>query len=676
MKKIYLTLLSCFIAIVTMAQTPGFNYQAVILNPNVQSLPGNDVEQGLLSESDIAIRFTIENELGTEYQETHTTKTDAYGMVSLIVGQGIATIGNFTDVAWVGSEKYLKVEIDFTASGASYEGLDRQALTYLPQPVSNETMAIINQIKADITNNNNNNDLQNEVIRATAAEQVISDALDAEIVRATAAEGANATAISDETNRATAAEGANATAISDETNRATAAEGANATAISDETNRATAAEGANATAISDETTRAMGTESYIDNRITVEIARATAAEGANATAISTNNSSILANTATGQTNANNIATHNSTDLDLDATNELQTLSIIGDTLFISSGNYIILPPPTLLGCTDSTAINYNALANTDNGTCIAKVLGCTDPSQINYDSLANTDDGSCIPFIYGCMDSTQFNFNINANIDVPGGSCIPIVLGCTDSLAFNYDSLANTDNSSCIPITYGCMDTLACNYDIAVNVDDSSCLLPDGCTDPAAFNYDSTATCDDGSCASAIGDSYQGGIIFYLDGNGGGLICATEDQTYPTGTYWGCWGTSVTGTSMSLGTGAANTAALISQGCASTGKPASLCSDYTGGGYTDWYLPSYYELVKMFEQRNVIAANPDASPFATWVSGGAVHYWSSSASSACYSGGSPCHIYAHAMRWSTNYYLYGTESNRNTNHSVRAIRSF
>ena len=135
-----------------------FSYQAVILNPDVQSLPGNNVEQGLLSESDISIRFTIENEFGTEYQETHTTKTDAYGMVSLMVGQGMATIGNFTEVAWVGAEKYLKVEIDFTASGGSYESLDRQALTYLPQPLSlesnnriNDLELAINAVAADLT---------------------------------------------------------------------------------------------------------------------------------------------------------------------------------------------------------------------------------------------------------------------------------------------------------------------------------------------------------------------------------------------------------------------------------------------------------------------------------------------------------------------------------------------
>ena len=274
MKKIYLTLLSCFIAIVTMAQTPGFSYQAVILNPNTQILPGNNLEQGLLSESNIMLRFTIQNDGSTEYQETHLTKTDAYGMVSLMVGQGMATIGNFTDVAWVGSEKYLKVEIDFTASGASYESLDRQALTYLPQPVSNETMAILDQINTDVSSNNDV--IQNEVTRATIAEQANTDALDAEITRATTSEGVNATAISDETNRATAAEGVNATAIADETTRATAAEQINATAIADETTRATAAELANATAIADETTRA------------------TTAEGVNALDIDTNATAIAA----------------------------------------------------------------------------------------------------------------------------------------------------------------------------------------------------------------------------------------------------------------------------------------------------------------------------------------------------------------------------------------------
>ena len=42
------------------------------------------------------------------------------------------------------------------------------------------------------------------------------------------------------------------------------------------------------------------------------------------------------------------------------------------------------------------ALNYNADANTDDGSCIAVVSGCTDDGAINYNSNANVDDGSCI----------------------------------------------------------------------------------------------------------------------------------------------------------------------------------------------------------------------------------------------------------------------------------------
>jgi hypothetical protein len=42
------------------------------------------------------------------------------------------------------------------------------------------------------------------------------------------------------------------------------------------------------------------------------------------------------------------------------------------------------------------------------------VPGCIDPSAINFDSLANTDDGSCI--IFGCTDSTSSNYNVLATV--------------------------------------------------------------------------------------------------------------------------------------------------------------------------------------------------------------------------------------------------------------------
>jgi|TARA_B110000967_G_C18792723_1_gene514166 hypothetical protein len=50
----------------------------------------------------------------------------------------------------------------------------------------------------------------------------------------------------------------------------------------------------------------------------------------------------------------------------------------------------------LMGCTDLTAINFNPLANTNDGSCIPATLGCMDVLAINYSSIANSDDSTCL----------------------------------------------------------------------------------------------------------------------------------------------------------------------------------------------------------------------------------------------------------------------------------------
>ena len=158
--------------------------------------------------------------------------------------------------------------------------------------------------------------------------------------------------------------------------------------------------------------------------------------------------------------------------------------------------------PTILGCTDTNSLNYDPLANTDDGTCVQIVYGCTNPLAFNYDSTANTDDGSCISVVVGCMDSTAYNFDPNANTP---GACIPIIYGCTDPTSFNYDPNANTDDSSCVPIIYGCTDVTAFNYDSLANTDDGSCIARVyGCTDSTMFNYDPLANTDDGTCVPFV----------------------------------------------------------------------------------------------------------------------------------------------------------------------------
>ena len=156
------------------------------------------------------------------------------------------------------------------------------------------------------------------------------------------------------------------------------------------------------------------------------------------------------------------------------------------------------------GCMDSTAYNYNSLANTSD-TCYYKP-GCTSPAYLEYYTqgyVADIDDTSCVTLaVFGCMDSTMFNYDTAANVD--NGGCIPIILGCMNSLAFNYDPNANTPDT-CTPYIYGCIDPTMFNYDPNANTNDNTCIpYIYGCTDSTAFNYDSTANADNGSCVVIV----------------------------------------------------------------------------------------------------------------------------------------------------------------------------
>ena len=67
--------------------------------------------------------------------------------------------------------------------------------------------------------------------------------------------------------------------------------------------------------------------------------------------------------------------------------------------------------------------------NAFQGLSFPAVFGCMDTSAFNYNPLANISNDSCIPKIYGCMDSSALNFNPLANTPSTTDTCeyAPIV---------------------------------------------------------------------------------------------------------------------------------------------------------------------------------------------------------------------------------------------------------
>ncbi|KAL3929928.1 MAG: hypothetical protein SGPRY_001749, partial [Prymnesium sp.] len=153
---------------------------------------------------------------------------------------------------------------------------------------------------------------------------------------------------------------------------------------------------------------------------------------------------------------------------------------------------------SLIGCTESTARNYFALANTDDGSCVTAIEGCMDPLASTYSSIATVNRQSlCVYLISGCTDSLAVNYQAFAQAD--DGSCVPLINGCTVPSAMNFNSIATRNDGTCVAVITGCTDPQAANYQSRANVDDSTCIFI-GCTRTEAINFSPQATANDGSC--------------------------------------------------------------------------------------------------------------------------------------------------------------------------------
>ena len=159
--------------------------------------------------------------------------------------------------------------------------------------------------------------------------------------------------------------------------------------------------------------------------------------------------------------------------------------------------------------------------------------------------------------------------------------------------------------------------------------------------------------------AHYIGESYGGGIVFYVYDNGQhGLIAATTNQS--NGVIWGVSSTIRT-FGDGIGAGRNNTAVIASYSNSNSDNAASVCMNYSvtvdNVRYADWYLPSYHELTLLFNQKSLSGLNMSIGEW--W-------YWSSTEMT---------NIGAWTVKFKDGYTNNQTQKN-NAGVLVRAIRHF
>ena len=134
-----------FTSQLAIAQSPEqFKYQAAARNSSGQVLSGQNV--GI----QVSIRST--SATGTiEYQETHTATTNDFGLFSLNIGTGTATMGTFSAVNWGSDDYFLQIELD-AAGGTSYTDMGTTQLLSVPYALYAKNVENKDDADADATN--------------------------------------------------------------------------------------------------------------------------------------------------------------------------------------------------------------------------------------------------------------------------------------------------------------------------------------------------------------------------------------------------------------------------------------------------------------------------------------------------------------------------------------------
>ena len=212
--------------------------------------------------------------------------------------------------------------------------------------------------------------------------------------------------------------------------------------------------------------------------------------------------------------------------------------------------------PPVMGCMDPAYVEFNHLADTDDGSCnTLKVFGCTDTTMYNYDPYANTmalipncdytltltdllGDGWVGSSLevkqdtnvwYFSLDTALFSNDYTINLESPKPVSFKFTVTQQASQTAAHCGFKLTNplgqvmvevlapfiqplftriiptycGNLCVEKVFGCTNPVALNYDSLANTDDVSCYYDPGCTNPSFLEYYTQgyfADHDNGSC--------------------------------------------------------------------------------------------------------------------------------------------------------------------------------